>query len=313
MFQNSNHKLCAVLFSGIGICFTTPLLFGIIHFEKNNHHRTLINQLVSSIIWHGILWNGVLQLPIILRYMLGPFPTWICFIDIVIRNMFITQGMLFLDAIIIVRYVFLFHVKNPTALQDDFWRLYLNLWTLGVSICTQVIYIIMPGKNPQNYYMCLGYYPTKYNGEMVKPNSSINYFLLFSFIVHMLAGIRIKLHRRKEAQIDKIQTITVAASLGHSNMMMNFTTNITSLLLLILSAVGPAMLNKMEPLILDTYPNFIWVYISHHYWPPCVLALTALIYYSKNPPLRNFLWVEMLARMDNSEHFKKIFNYLRQT
>ena len=81
MYQNSNQKLYAVLFSGIVICFTTPLLFGIIYFERNNHHRTLINQLISSIIWYGILWNGIVQVPRMLRYMLGPFPTWICCID----------------------------------------------------------------------------------------------------------------------------------------------------------------------------------------------------------------------------------------
>ena len=312
MYQNSNQKLYAVLFSGIGICFTTPLLFGIIYFERNNHHRTLINQLISSIIWYGILWNGIVQVPIMLRYMLGPFPTWICFIDVVIRNAFIMQGLLFVDAIIIVRYIFLFHVKNPTALQDDFYRLFLNCWTFGVSMASQLIYVLMPGKNPQNYYMCLGYYPTKYNGEIVKINSSINYLLLFSFVAHVFSGIQIRLYRHKDSNKDQVQTINFAPVLGSTKMMMNFTTNIISLLLLILSSAGPAMLNKMEPIILDTYPNVIWVYISHHYWPPCVLALTALIYYTKNPTLRSFLWFELLARMDHSSHFKDIVKFLRK-
>lgn len=313
MYQNSNHKMLAVFFSGFGICLTTPLLFSIIGFEKSNHHRTLINQLVSSIIWHGILWNGTVQLPIMLRYMLGPFPAWICFVDIVIRNVLVMQGLLYLDAIITVRYVFLFHLKNPTALQDDFWRLFLNCWTLGFSITNQIIYVLMPGKNPQNYYMCLGYYPTKYNGQVVKTNASINYLLLVSFFAHLIAGIRIKIHRCKENKKDQVQAIAVAATpSANLNMMMNLTTNLISLLLLIISSAGPAMVNIMEPLIIDTYPNFIWVYIIHHYSPQCVLGLTALIYYIKNPPLRKFMWLEMLAKMDNSLHFKEIGKYLRE-
>ena len=311
MYQNSNSKLFAVLFSGIGICFTTPLLFSIISFEKSNHHRTLINQLVSAIIWYGILWNMTVQLSTMLRYMMGPFPPWICFIDIVIRNVFVMQGLMYLDAIIIARYVFLFHVKNPTALQDDFWRLFLNCWTLGVGIINQVIYFLMPGKNPQNYYMCLGHYPTKYSGKIVKINSAINYLLLFSFAVHVIAGIRIKVHRHKEAQKDQVQAITASTSNDNINMMMNLTTNLVSLLLLVISSVGPSMVNKMEPLIIDTYPNFIWVYIIHHYCPQCVLAITALIYYIKNPPLCKYMWVELLARMDNSKHFKEIGKSLR--
>ena len=95
-------------------------------------------------------------------------------------------------------------------------------------------------------------------------------------------------------------------------MMMNFTTNLVSLLLLVISSVGPSMVNKMEPLIIDTYPNFIWVYIIHHYCPQCVLTITALIYYIKNPPLRKYMWVELLARMDSSKHFKEIGKSLRK-
>ncbi len=117
MFENSSDKLYAVAFSALGISITTPMLFSIIWFERNNHHRTLINQLVSSIIWYAIIWNATLQFPTILRYLLGPFPPVLCYIDIIFRNSFTMQGLLYLTAIIIVRYVFLFHLKNPTALQ----------------------------------------------------------------------------------------------------------------------------------------------------------------------------------------------------
>jgi hypothetical protein len=210
------------------------------------------------------------------------------------------QGLLYLDAIIIARYTFLFHVKNPTALQDDFWRLFPDCWTLGVSISNQIIYGLMPGKNPQNYYMCLGHYPTKYNGKAVKINYSTNYLALLSFVAHVIAGIRIKIHRCKEEQKDQVQAVTSAASVGSMDMMMNFTTNLISLLLLIFSSGVPVIINAMEPLFLDTYPNFILVYISHHYSPQCVLALTALIYYIKHPPFRKFIWLEILNRTDNS-------------
>jgi hypothetical protein len=46
-------------------------------------------------------------------------------------------------------------------------------------VASQITYAMLPGKNPQNLYLCLGYYPTKYSGVPVKVNSAVNYLLIF--------------------------------------------------------------------------------------------------------------------------------------
>lgn len=117
MFEDQPIKYFAIATSVLGILMTSPLLFLIISFERSNHNRTLINQLLSSMIWHGIGWNLVIQVPIIIRYLVGPFPRAICHLDIIMRNLFTMQGLFFLDSMILVRYIFIFHLKNPTALQ----------------------------------------------------------------------------------------------------------------------------------------------------------------------------------------------------
>jgi len=155
----------------------------------------------------------------------------------------------------------------------------------------------MPGKNPQNVFLCLGEYPTKYEGMTVKVNSTINYLLFFSFLAHLVAGVRIKIYRNQEEQKDQVQALSVAIPVDNIHMMMNFTTNLFSLLLLIVSSVGPALVNKIEPVFLDTYPNFLFVYVIHHYSPQSVLFFTALIYLVKNPPLRKFITVELVGKI----------------
>ncbi len=35
--------------------------------------------------------------------------------------------------IMIVRYISVFHLKNPGAIKDDFWCLFLNLWTVAAT------------------------------------------------------------------------------------------------------------------------------------------------------------------------------------
>ena len=56
---------------------------------------------------------------------------------------------------------------------------------------SQIVYNMLPGKNPQNLFLCLGKYPTKYAGMAVKVNTSVVYLVLLSFLAHVIAGIRI--------------------------------------------------------------------------------------------------------------------------
>ena len=47
------------------------------------------------------------------------------------KNVLVLKMILFIDFTIIVRYIFKFHAKNPTAVQDEFWALFLFMWALG--------------------------------------------------------------------------------------------------------------------------------------------------------------------------------------
>ncbi len=49
--------------------------------------------------------------------MFGPFPESVCYLEIVLRSSLTMQGILYLDSIFIVRYLFVFHLKNPTDTQ----------------------------------------------------------------------------------------------------------------------------------------------------------------------------------------------------
>ncbi len=161
----------AMIFSTISSAITTPLLFGVIWYEKDNQNRTLINLLISSQLWYAIFWNVVIQPWTIFRYLFGPFNSaTICSLDFLLRNVILLQVNLIQDAVIIVSYICIFCCKNPTALQDDFWRLFINLWALGFSIISQLTYVISPGKNPVNYYLCLGEYPVKLQERSTKFN-----------------------------------------------------------------------------------------------------------------------------------------------
>ena len=42
--------------------------------------------------------------------------------------------IMFVNVSFIVRYIYVFHSKNPTAYQDDFFIYFLNIWAYSKSL-----------------------------------------------------------------------------------------------------------------------------------------------------------------------------------
>ena len=74
------------------------------------------------------LWYLHFQIPILIRYAYGPFPLFLCYLDYICKNTLMFKIIITSDFVLIVQYIFVFHSKNPTAVQDDFWTFFLNLW-----------------------------------------------------------------------------------------------------------------------------------------------------------------------------------------
>lgn len=67
----------------------------------------------------------------LVRYAYGPFSPLLCQIEYLVRNVFVLKMMWFVTFIITTRYIFIVFSKNPTAIQEDFWCLFLELWSMG--------------------------------------------------------------------------------------------------------------------------------------------------------------------------------------
>ena len=53
---------------------------------------------------------------------------------------------------LIVRYVFIFWLKNPACLLDDFWNWFLSVWIVGFSAVTQFVFMLQPGIKQLIFY-----------------------------------------------------------------------------------------------------------------------------------------------------------------
>jgi hypothetical protein len=84
-----------------------------------------------SVAWTSIAWYLLIQTSDILLYFYRPLPDFHCLLNLVLRNAFMIQAILFFDAIILVRYIFIFWLTNPQSFCDDFWYRFINIWVVS--------------------------------------------------------------------------------------------------------------------------------------------------------------------------------------
>ena len=141
LFENRSSKISAVIVSFCLNILNVVLAYGIIWYDRYgiDKKQNLMNKLITSICWVLIITVPILQLFEIPRYFFGPQPALFCFIQMVIKKASKWQLLLLLDASILTRYIFIFWLKNPNAVHDGFWSIFVNIWIFGFSLITNAV------------------------------------------------------------------------------------------------------------------------------------------------------------------------------
>ena len=185
----------AVAFGCCNLFALTPFLYLIIWYEQygSDHPRSLINQLVVSTCWNGIV-NNIVIIPLqIYLSLFGPLSEYFCLCQFVLRTSIIVNLHLMITFIIYAKYISIFVLRNPTEILSDFWCLFLNLFAFLFALLSQITLVIIPGKKPNNFHICMGTdpriddkYPTKFGAVL----RGICVLLNFSY---MLLCLKVKL------------------------------------------------------------------------------------------------------------------------
>ncbi len=61
-----------------------------------------------------------------------------------------------------------FWENDPASCHDDFWTLFIKIWSVGVSYISQFVFVYIPGKQNINFYIFSGTNPFS---DALKPST----------------------------------------------------------------------------------------------------------------------------------------------
>ena len=246
-YQNQilSLKIFGIALSFLLILIHLPLFYGIIWYERHGSDlkRIFINKVVSSACWSILAWISVIQIPILVQHVTGHLPTLICFLHLILKNAILIQIVLFYDAIVIVRYISIFVLKNPLSFENDFWFCFVNISVVTFSLLSQTVFVLLPGNQPLDFHLCSKTFETNPNSKTFKNYSNLTGFqtnsnlktfqsfetnvktnwplaliLFFSLLLHISANLRIKLYKMSHNQTNVCVLYTIGKQCNNKPM-----------------------------------------------------------------------------------------------
>ena len=238
------------------------------------------------------------------RYIFGPTPLFICNLNIFLKRTMTTQAMLFLDSIMLSRFIFIFVLRNPSAFQDDFWSLFGNIWLLAFSWIGQIVSEIMLGCENLNTNICSGK-NIKIPKECLPAtrNDRFNGIIAcFTLVIHFFVLIRIQIFKRsKQANQHELSKKTKISlrNFRDSNLFLSLVQNTIKCILIIYVAVAPAIIKKFT---IDNNHENLYDILNRLVRTPLFMLLLMINYYFFNRAVSNtifrafFDWTNLLKK-----------------
>lgn len=284
--ENSPEKIISLTISIVGIIIGPPILLSIIWFEKygSDKKRTLINIIFAYCCWTYLKYIFLVEVFDVIRYIFGPLPATICYLKVIIRN---TLGYiigLYINATMVMRYAYIFWLKNPAAFEDEFWSTFIVIWTHTVSILSQLAWHFLLTYQPVEFYVCTGKDPE----EMFKnPPKNFAIAEIFSTIANILLYSRIYFYKRK---INKTNLVQVHQGFSSNTIKENekrsFATIANYVIVIIYLAVSALIGLKLNSLKFEDiiqFPNSLFFHYKMLVSPQLGLTLIiATFYRNKN-------------------------------
>jgi len=293
--DNNPIRITCLVTCLVTILLGFPFHLGVLWFERfgSDKKRTILNMLVSEVIWLMVGFVAVIQFPEIFRFTYGPLPESLCFLQLFARNSLVFTITLLLNAISIWRFVFIFCLKNPAAFRDNFWFLYSSLVIHLFSILYWGTCHFVAAYQPVVFYICTG----QNSEEAIKhPFKGYGTIEVFSFVVNTFIYIKIYFHKQKispEPHTYGFSMKVLSMSEMDKANLVNYFFVFSCLSFLSTTFMTVAKVNSIPAKDFNMYPNYLWSYYRSLVVPTLSSIFVIIWFYSKKN-LRQKVWDQFL-------------------
>ena len=224
------------------------------------------------------------------RIFIGPLPHFFCFFKTIIRSCFVTQLFLYIDAISVINYIFIFWLKNPAAFRDEFWIIFFNAWIKGFGFIFNFVWFFTAEHQLINFYICTGKDPTE---DLKKPLNIHSVVEISSFLLQIMIYLRIKFYKfqtmkKQQRSNFKRSFLTDVSKQSLATMATNFLNVIT----ICLSLVIPRILSEMNADEMVQHQNLIL--FAYLILPALFGYFFLFVFYIRHQKLRAAIWSEIM-------------------
>ena len=248
----------------------------------NNLNLKFIFQLVSSLCWSHLFWISVLFFPRWIQYASGPhlFGVTYCSFQSMFGQMFLVQTLLILDAIVVFKFLFIFVLKKPTLILDDFWIVFLNIYFFGFSFVAQgVLTFFQEGSKHINFHICSGVDPSPDLNTLVKFRGILFGIYFISVFLYTVIPIKIKLY--KQNVVHEVQN-----NMNDKDLLLDMTVNFIRLCSLLMGIALSLIVSKISPFEFDKFSNTLMIFSLNILFPPFFIFIVCFSHYYRHQDLR---------------------------
>ena len=304
VLENHNFaKLYYIVFSFLVVIFASPLYYGIIWYERFGHDnkRTLVNQLSSFFCMVIIAYILIVIPGDICTALMSKIHPCNCDFQNLLKNVSVVVLLLIFDSILVVKFVLIFYLKNPSIAHDDFWNLFVQIWITSFVFICQFVHFFFPGRKTLNYYICIRDFPTSDYSLTFRMRWFTIVLMLISIILCSVIYIKIKVFMKKGQTSSAENTTQLICH--EMNMVRNKKSALILLMAILLLLLFVFGMRQMEPGIMNVFPHYYTYWLLHSI-PQVFILLFLFLCYNGKGQLKKVLIRELSENLQKYDFTK---------
>lgn len=279
LLENNPTKIGITVLAAMLTLLCGGLSFGAVWYDLHgfDRYRTVINRIPTAMSLTCLCGITTMEVVEMLIFYTGPFSPNFCLINIIFKNSVKTNAILLTDFLVVTRYIFIVCIKNPAALDDRFWTVLISVWCLGFSVLFNAVFFSLPGLKPISFYICSNADPGFDSRSSRIANVVVE---VASFALHGVLNIKIAVYKRAN-NFETDPTTTTPTY---------FASNAVGFLIIASHSLLNNKIASLPHQALNSYPNYIYVYLYALVGPAVLGIVILMIYYFKNVALRQYFY-----------------------